>query len=136
MSHWAIDLIGKQWKLGEAGPDVFDCWGFVRYVQKHQFGIEVSDVVVDNLKTAVHELSKNAERENWVRVWTPMEGDLVMMARNKLPVHIGVWVAANGTTGVLHCVEGSGVLYNPARSLALVGWGGLQYYRHKSKCTS
>jgi hypothetical protein len=59
----------------------------------------------------------------------PREGDLVLMARNRRPVHIGVMVQANGHLGVLHCMEPSGVVFSSIGGLVAVGWGTLTYYR-------
>ncbi len=133
MSHWATQYIGLPWEFGAAGPDKFDCWGFVRMAEKVHFGIDMPHVgyAADWHETANH-LKVHPERANWNLVTTPSEGDVVMMARNRLPIHIGVWINANNTSGVLHCLEGSGVLFHAAKNLRMNGWGSLQYFRHKS----
>lgn len=139
MSHWATQYIGRPWVYGKAGPDEFDCWGFVRYIQREHFGVEMPEVAVadrHDWRNSAQQLAEHDERKHWTRVVQPVEGDVVLMARNRLPTHIGLWVAANGTLGVLHCLEGAGVLYSPARALQAAGWGALQHYRHESKCTS
>ncbi len=133
MSHWALQYIGAPWQFGGRGPDTFDCWGFVAHVQRLHFGIEMPFIEVpdaEHWRQAAHLLEEHDERKNWEAVGIPQEGDCVLMARARLPVHIGVWIAANGTHGVLHCLQGHGVLFQPARALAVAGWGRLQYYRH------
>lgn len=131
--HWAFDYVGKPWKFGGSGPDEFDCWGFVRWVQRHHYGIEMSDVEYknDDWKDAARALNEDSERDSWSLVGIPGDGDLVLMARSRLPVHIGVWIKANGTEGILHCVQGVGVSFLRRRDLRLSGWGSFQYYTHK-----
>lgn len=140
MSHWALPYIGLPWVYGAAGPDAFDCWGFVRYVQEKHFAVHMPVIPHEgnpsNWREAADLLANHDERQNWEQVAIPQEGDCVLMARARLPVHIGVWVAANGTAGVLHCLQGQGVLFQAARALPAAGWGHLLYYRHKAPaCT-
>lgn len=134
MSHWASQYIGRQWEFGKEGPDSYDCWGFVRHVQREHFAIEMPVIPygTDWHETADH-LAKHQERDNWNQIDKPQEGDVVMMARSRLPIHIGVWINANGTQGVLHCLQGAGVLFQPGKGLAACGWGHLQYYRRKAQ---
>ena len=44
MPHFANKYIGRPWVAGAQGPDSFDCWGFVRYVLKHEYGHDVPQV--------------------------------------------------------------------------------------------
>jgi cell wall-associated NlpC family hydrolase len=135
MTHWATPLIGKPWRYGAQGPDEFDCWGFVRYVQRVQYSIALPDVLVPDTWPAVRDLLENhGEHRNWNKVDTPQDGDIVMMARNRIPVHVGIALRANGAQGVLHCFEPSGVVFQPLPSLRIGGWGGLTYYR-RAPCT-
>ena len=130
MSHWAADYIGLPWEYGKEGPEAFDCWGFVRAVQRDRFGVDMPAVPAPESWAHAHALiEQHDERRNWERVREPREGDLVLMARNRLPVHIGVLIGANGKLGVLHCVQPSGVVFNTVQSLASCGWGALTYYR-------
>jgi hypothetical protein len=66
-----------------------------------------------------------------MQVDQPVDGDLVMMARRSVPVHIGIWVNANGRGGVLHCLEKSGVVFSDKLSLRAMGFGGITYYHPK-----
>lgn len=136
MSHWAESLIGKPWVFGAAGPDEFDCWGLARYVQATQFGIQMSEIGYGYGEWRASAIAVEAaeERVHWKIVAQPVEGDLVLMARRFFPVHIGIWINANRSRGVLHCVQGIGVTYTLYNSLAMCGWGSLQYFRHESKC--
>ena len=47
MTHFALKYIGLPWVAGAQGPDSFDCWGFVRYIHKQEYGHNVPLVNVD-----------------------------------------------------------------------------------------
>lgn len=130
MSHWATKFIGLPWAYGARGPHEFDCWNFVRHVQKDHFGIDMPEVDYhDDWKSAAENLSHHEERRNWTQVDKAQEGDVVLMARSRLPVHIGICITANRQSGVIHCVRGQGVVFQPFGSLTVAGWGSLQFYR-------
>lgn len=39
--HWAIQYLGCPWSATGEGPDSFNCWNFVRFVQARHFGREL-----------------------------------------------------------------------------------------------
>ena len=130
--NWT-DLIGLPWRYGADGPDAFDCWGFVRFVQREMFHRELPVVPVPEHWVAVqHLLQTHREHANWHRVLLTeaQDGDLVLMARNRIPVHIGVALRANNTNGVIHCMQPHGVVFQPYANLRTTGWGHLTCYRH------
>lgn len=129
MSHWALQYIGEPWVAGE-----HDCWAFVRRIWRDHFGLDVPAVDVDacNRLACVRAFSGHAERASWHNVATPQEGDAVLLSQSKHPSHVGVWIDADGG-GVLHCIEGTGVVFQTVSSLRAAGWHTLEFYR---KCTS
>lgn len=129
MNHWATQYIGQPWIAGE-----HDCWAFARRVWREQFGIDVPTVDVDacNRLACVRAFSGHEELSNWHNVDTPQEGDAVLLSQSKHPSHVGVWVNADGG-GVLHCVQGIGVVFQRSASLAMFGWSHTEFYR---RCTS
>lgn len=130
MNHWAVPYIGIPWAYGATGPDAFDCWNFVCHIQKTHFSIEMPKVDYNrDWHVAADHLANHEERQKWVRTELPLEGDVVMMARSRLPIHIGVFINANRTRGILHCADHQGVVFNPLGTLVGAGWGRLQYYR-------
>lgn len=36
--HWAVCYIGLPWSAHGRGPDIFNCWEFVRIIQDRHFG--------------------------------------------------------------------------------------------------
>jgi cell wall-associated NlpC family hydrolase len=129
--HWATPLIGLPWVYGGRGPEDFDCWGLVCYVQRTHFQIEMpnfdapKDWFNANVMIETHE-----ERRNWTLAETGVDGDVVLMSRSRFPVHIGVVVQAGNRSGILHCLQNVGVIYQPETAMRGSGWGGLAYYRH------
>jgi cell wall-associated NlpC family hydrolase len=127
---WAIDYVGKPWANGAAGPLAFDCWGLVRAVYAERFGIVLPAVDCDaHAPLAVrHAFAAGRQGEDWLPVADRREGDVVLMGQARRPHHVGVWVAG----GVLHAVEGSGVVHQTPPRLAVHGWRLLGAYRHRS----
>ena len=126
MSHWAAPYIGRDWIA-----QTHDCWAFFRLVQREQFGREVPAYDADalSLMSCARAMAANPERQKWTSTRSPKEGDAVLLAHSKYPSHIGVWIDVDGG-GVLHCVEGTGVVFQSRQSLATCGWGHLEFYTH------
>lgn len=132
MTHWAVQYIGRPWVNGAQGPDEFDCWGLVRFIQREHFGRTLPAVDIDamDLRDVARALQAHDERANWSRAESPADGDAVLLAHARYPSHVGVWLDADGG-GLLHCVQGAGVIFNTLSALRLAGWGHIEFYRHK-----
>ena len=131
MSHWAIRLIGKQYVARGRGPDTFDCWGLCAFVWKTHFGVEdLPDVAIDPTKpSAVRKrFAKAVEDGDGHQIAAPFEGCAVLMSRSMLPDHCGIFLAADGG-GVLHALEGAGVVFTKFSALAANGLHILGFYR-------
>lgn len=133
MSHWATGYIGISWEYGAQGPDSYDCWNFVRHVQKTRFSIDVPVILYTDQRDVSHQLQHNAELDRWTQTDSPIEGDIVMMARAKIPAHVGVWIKANGHEGILHCLQHVGVVFTRENAIRSHGWGQLKFYRRKDE---
>lgn len=122
MSHWAEKYIGEPWVAGEN-----DCWAFARKVWREQFGVEVPVLDVDacNRLACSRAFATHAEKDAWRRVETPMDGDAALIGQSERPSHVGVF--AEG--GVLHCVQGAGVVFASLPALVSSGWRVLGWYR-------
>ena len=95
-----------------------------------QFALAVPAVEVSgtNLRAITRAFSYHAERALWQPVEQPAEGDAVLLAHNKYPSHVGIWVEVDGG-GVLHCQAPMGVVFSRRDALARAGWARLQFYR-------
>ncbi|MBO5038085.1 MAG: C40 family peptidase [Alphaproteobacteria bacterium] len=132
MTHFANKYIGLPYVAGAQGSDSFDCWGFVRFVLLHEYGHNVPPVNInpDNLRDVLHAFRTDLAFQAFNKVKTPQDGDVVLMRQAKNPVHAGLWLDIDGG-GVLHCVRGSGVVFQNIHSLNASGWYLHSFYRVK-----
>ena len=121
-------VIGHPWENGAIGPDAFDCWGLVRAYYLQVRGIELPIVDVDATRSmaVAHAFAGHAELASWQEVDAPSEGDAVLMGQNLRPNHVGLWLRG----GVLHSIQGGGVIYTTPLMLRHSGWNILGNYRH------
>lgn len=129
---WVGQYIGRPWQAGARGPESFDCWGLFLWVQQAHFYRDLPVIPVDalNLRTILSTFKNHPERKRWAVVDFPKEGDAVLMRQSRHPVHVGVWLDADGG-GVLHCAQRIGVIFQPVPSLMIHGWQVEGFYRCK-----
>lgn len=132
MTHWATQYIGIPYERGATGPCSFDCLGFARYIQKTYFGRILpgdSEVPTSLLGTthAIHEAALS-----WHEEALPEEGDCVLLGRRNFATHVGIWVSPDTSKGVLHCVDGIGVIYQRKNELSVHGWPFIRFMRPRS----
>lgn len=126
------DYIGIPWVAGAQGPDTYDCMAFFRHIQGEHFGVQVPQIIApdyNNAKVLVGLFRTHEERSHWPVVETPKHGDAVVVRH---PLHIGTWLDLDGG-GVLHCVEGIGVIFTSDSSWHVSGFGRKEFFRHESK---
>jgi hypothetical protein len=125
VSHWASTYVGFPWTLD------CDCWGFFRKVQLEQFGRQVPVIDADALSLLSRALTfaHHPERQRWLEVDCPEEGDAVLLGVGRHPAHIGVWVGVNGGS-VLHSAEGHGVVIEAPARLRMRGWSNITFWRN------
>lgn len=125
MTHWAANYIGEPWVAGE-----HDCWAFARRVWREVFHWEVPAVDVDalDLRASIRAFERHPERARWLGVTIYAEGDAILMGHGEHPHHVGVWCEVDGG-GVLHAVQGAGVVFSNRQALAASGWRILAGYR-------
>jgi cell wall-associated NlpC family hydrolase len=122
--HFALEYVGKPWARGADGPEAFDCWGLVREVERRHFGRELPEAPE---RAALLDTAREVlRRGQWLRTIAPREGDGVII-RYGPQVHVGVYLDADGG-GVLHAVEGVGVIYTLVTDLRHNGWTRVEYY--------
>lgn len=128
MTHWAAHYIGEPWVAVE-----HDCWGFVRRVYREQFGIDLPVVDVDShsLRAGIQAFDRHPERAAWVALPNPTEGAAVLMGKAERASHVGIWCDVDGG-GVLHAIQGAGVVFQNRQALALSGWNVLASYRRRA----
>jgi len=98
---------GLVWAFGADGPLAYDCWHFVRLVQREQFGRVLPSVQI------AQGVARAVLSDECALVWrvrdaseTPADGDIVEMHRPG-DLHVGVWAGTEGG-GILHCNSTAG----------------------------
>lgn len=124
--HWAADYIGLPWVAGES-----DCWSFARRIWAERFGWDVPPLSVDpaNARAGRRALAAPPEDSGWRRVERPQEGDAALMAMGLRPCHVGVWIEPDGMGGILHSVEGAGVVFTRLIALGSMGFHVTGFWR-------
>tara|TARA_R110000772_G_scaffold268565_1_gene396203 strand:- start:2925 stop:3359 length:435 start_codon:yes stop_codon:yes gene_type:complete len=105
-------LIGKPYQPGGQGPEVFDCWGLVKYVYEEVFQTHLQDfshIYAHDLKACSAQIESSTGSTNWLQVETPSHGSVVAMSRSKILHHVGVWLDIDGGL-CLHAVDGQAVI--------------------------
>lgn len=118
--HWVTQYVGWPYERCAQGPDLWDCWSFVRHVQKERYGREVPFMASPaSWGSVARAIPEWAAQFGWKSTDAPRDGDAVILSRMKDPTHIGVWIG--DLKAVLHCPEGGSVLHD-ARHLAASQW--------------
>ncbi len=131
--HWASRYLGLPWSATGEGPDAYHCWSFVRHVQAEHFGRVLPEIpYTEDLLGLARAFREHPERARWgeVALAEAVPGDVVLMRLARYPVHVGVWLGADGG-GVLHCERVAGVVYQSLPALRQVGWRVSGVYRFK-----
>lgn len=124
------EYIGIPWKKDGNGPDAYNCWTFLAHMQRVHFGVEMPLVTPGDAagSAAVHEARLRSGE--WVIVKQPKHGDGCLLKGGMSP-HVGLYLdIENG--GVLHCMEGAGVVFTPFNDLSRSGYARAIFYRLKN----
>ena len=129
--HWAVPYLGKPWRVGAAGPEDYDCWGLVRAVYQAQCGLVLpaAGFAREDVRGVLAAFRDHPERGNWALVdGAAADLDAVLMAHGRYPVHVGIYLAADGGR-VLHA-QRPRVVAQDLVSLAAHGYRIHGIYRH------
>ena len=111
-------------------PVNFNCWHLVQRVQREQFGRDLPDFTISahDQRAVMHMFGAAEERQHWRRITHPVHGCCVLMKRVKLASHIGIWLDMQQVKGILHNLEGSGVVFQQPVNLLGVNIEGYYAY--------
>ena len=130
---WYREYLGRPWVEYETGEAAFDCWGWVVFALKKQYGISDVPRCLD-VKTGDHvayarRAKKMIAGGHWRPVSEPENGDVVLMGdeRHGLVQHIGMV----DTGRVLHCRQNAGVCVERIVVIKKQ-FNKIQFWRHKS----
>ncbi|WP_175796327.1 NlpC/P60 family protein [Burkholderia anthina] len=117
--------VGLPWADGARGPDAFDCWGLLAWIQREHFGIVLPDRSVDpEVMRGVYRMQ--IEKGRWRTVECPHHGCGVLLRGGDRP-HVGVYLSNDGG-GVLHSSEGIGVVFTLKRHIGEAGYARATWY--------
>lgn len=119
--------IGKPYAEGGNGPDAYDCRGLLIHFQRTYFGQNIPDLPMgDEMRDL---FQRKLDAQSWEVVANPRHGDCVLLRGGAQP-HVGVYVdPIGGECGVVHSLEGAGVVFTHASRLRAQGFSRVQYIR-------
>ncbi|MBW4789115.1 C40 family peptidase [Alcaligenes faecalis subsp. faecalis] len=121
----ANQYIGLPWRLGARGPSEYDCRGLLVHCRSTYFGGGIPDF---ELGDAARDLYAHKMRSGeWQIVAIPEHGDGVLLRDGNDP-HVGIYLDLDGG-GVLHALEGKGVVFTALRDLNFLGFARPTFYR-------
>lgn len=131
VEHWATSYIGKEWKWGGRGPDVFDCWGLVRHVYAARYGVELGNYLETDLKGFFREMNQQIQNaDQWTQVDKPFEGAAVAIGGTELYHHVGVYLEADGGL-ILHSASMRKIRAQSLRALKIEGLSRIAFFKHR-----
>ncbi len=120
--------IGLPWVNGARGPDAFDCWGLLAWVQRAHFGIDLPERSIEPaVMRAIYRDEVEAGR--WRILARPVHGCGALLRDGDQP-HVGIWLQCDGG-GVLHALAGAGVIFTQRRDLKDAGYERTTWYQFR-----
>ena len=127
--HWSEPYLHLGYQVGADGPDLYDCWTFLRLVQRVRFGRDLPFMPSPLSRgTTAKVMPAWAGSFGWAEVQKPETGDAAFMANGRVPTHVGIHLGDAGKPSILHCPEG-GVRLHSFFHLETLGWEVCSYWR-------
>ena len=122
-------ILGKPWKAGAYGPQAYDCWATVWWVQKHLFAVDLPVFTDPPTDTAgVARVFRDVSvRDRLTELDEPEHGCIVELSHSIRPHHVGVWLDLD-RGGILHCYGNCGVQFDRLATMKAAGWSTFRYY--------
>lgn len=107
-----------------------DCWSCTKILQLEAFGRELPDFQADStIKSFVRNIAEGKGLVNWVSIPEPVHGCIVELSTGFVPHHIGTYMVLPQykINGLVHCLKGAGVVYDPWITMKAAGWRRFSY---------
>ena len=122
LDQFVEQAIGLPFRPHGRGPS-YDCCGLLVFAYRAVLGIEVPDYSGDyprfkdseRLNAVIH----NAIALDWQRVESPKPMDAVVIYRQNLPIHVGIYI---GSGQVLHIEHGIDATVQPLSDFRVEGF--------------
>lgn len=123
----AGELVGIPYENGAYGPNSFNCWGLLYYVQKEYFNVKMPRAPLGNADQCRLMFDTRINSGQWTSVEVPRHGDGALLRGGDEP-HVGIYLDFDGG-GILHALEGVGVIFTTLDQLRTLGFARTKYYR-------
>lgn len=123
----AFQYIGKPYAADGKGPDNFNCWGLIYDVRKHYFPVALPIIPIGDEETCRDIFEAKVQSKHWMEVTEPQHGDCALLRGGRSP-HVGIYLNIDGG-GILHSLEGVGVIFTYTSKLRASGYSRIKYYR-------
>ena len=122
-----IEYLGKPHKPGGEGPDAYDCWHLLRHLQAKHFNVEMPIAPIGDEDACLALFKGKVESGDWSTLAIPEHGCGALLRGGRWP-HVGIYLNLDGG-GILHAMEGPGVIWTRLPNLRTMGFGRTTYYR-------
>jgi len=102
-----------------------DCYGLVWLVEKEVYNKDLPNLGLLPNKISPDLFTDNLPLVNATEVFTPEDGDIVLLFRHGQPYHVGVYWRA----GILHAMKKIGVVYENTNSTNIKKFTKKEFYR-------
>lgn len=126
----AEDLIGLPYGEGSFGPNSYNCWGLLHYVQGQYFGVRMPKAPIGDAGRCHKMFRDHVTAGVWALTDSPTHGDGALLRGGNEP-HVGVYLDFDGG-GILHSMRGAGVIFTSVSELYKFGFSKVKYYRLKN----
>lgn len=120
-------LIGLPYEDGSFGPDSFNCWGLLFYIQHNYFKVSMPIAPIGDADGCKAMFESQLESGAWQPLEKPVHGCGALMRDGQSP-HVGIYLDIDAG-GILHSMEGVGVIWTPLYQLRSLNFGRTKYYR-------
>lgn len=118
------------WTKDGNGPTDWNCWNLLGHLLKEYFHEDLPKIDT-SLPEELKELHSRKLREGeWLIVPSPIHGCGALLKEGQNP-HVGLYLDIDGG-GVLHALEGHGVVFTPLNALRLLGFSRTKFYKIQS----
>lgn len=123
----ARKYIGLPWVAGGRGPEAYDCWGLLKHCRDTYFDVGLPDAPIGDEAACRQLFATKSERGDWTPVAIPEHGDPALLRGGRSP-HVGIYLDIDGG-GILHSLEGHGIIFTYVARLRSLGFGRTTFYR-------
>ena len=125
-------MLGIRYTL--RGMDIktgLDCFSCTKLIQKDLFGRDIPHIEIndDSAIAFVRAVIYGRKAFDWLQIEEPIHGCIVELSRGNDPHHIGTYINLPDfkVDGLVHCLKGAGVVYDPRNMLKAAGWKRFTY---------